>query len=211
MAENKSLESFFSDEDRKKEKLKKITKDIEKVKKNNKEYADSYDSKLKWDKKKDEWEEKKYAKEKPSEENPFINGNFHHQKHRLLDLRWGSTFVYKIKGRYYGHGDMAHCDDGDIKWNMVRLREIMEKCKIIAIWKAYDSDMGDHSGGKQDLETVLLEAERYGEQVYEILEYSGSACDDQVRLIPENKIKEVTKFTDSYPTPESFDDAIIIS
>ena len=61
------------------------------------------------------------------------------------------------------------------------------------------------------METVLLEAERYGEQVYEILEYSGSACDDQVRLIPENKIKEVTKFTDSYPTPESFDDAIIIS
>jgi len=218
LAENKNLESFFSPEDRKKEKKKKITKDIDEVRKTNKSYANSYDSKVEWNKKKDDWEEKKYAKEKPSEERPFVNGNFHHQKHRLLDLRWGSTFVYKTKGKFYGHGDMAHCDEGDIKWNMVRMREIMillslksPKSKITAIWKAYDSDMGDHSGEKHDLETILKEAEQYGEQVYEILEYSGSACDDQVRVIPENKIKEVMKYTDCYPTPDTFDDGIIIS
>ena len=143
-------------------------------------------------------------------ERPFVNGSFHHQKHRILDLRWGSTYVYKIRGSFYGHGDMEHNDDGDIKWNMIRLREIMIKCKINAIWKAYDSDMGDHSSKKHNLETVLLEAEKHGEQVYEILEYSGSVIADQVRLIPENKIKEVTKYMNSYPTPDSYDDGIIL-
>jgi hypothetical protein len=211
LVENRKLLEFCSADDRKEVKKKEITKEMDEVKKKNKSYANSYDSKVEWNKEKDDWEEKKYAKEKPSEERPFVNGNFHHAKHRILDLRWGSVYVYKTKGKFYGHGDMAHCDDGDIKWNMVRLREIMIKCKITAIWKAYDSDMGDHTNEKHDLETILKEAEQYGEQVYEILEYSGSACDDQVRIIPENKIKEVKKYTDTYPTPASYDDGIIIS
>mgnify|MGYP001035298645 CR=1 FL=1 len=211
MAENENIESFFSADDRKKEKKKKIIKDIAEVKKNQRVYSDSYDSKVEWNKDKDDWEEKKYAKEKPSEENPFVNGNFHHQKHKLLDLRWGSVYVYKTKGRYFGHGDMAHNDDEDIKWNMLRLKIIMNKCKITSIWKAYDSDMGDHSDEKHDLKNILKEAEQYGEQVYEIFDSDDSFRIDQVRLIPENKIKEVKKYDDTYPTPATYDDGIIIS
>ena len=43
MAENKNIESFFSPEDRKKEKKKKITKAIDEVRNTNKRYAKSND------------------------------------------------------------------------------------------------------------------------------------------------------------------------
>jgi hypothetical protein len=54
------------------------------------------------------------------------------------------------------------------------------------------------------LEAVHLNAEQYGQQVYEIFE-------DKAEVLSNSKIKEVTKYLDSYPNPKAYTDTIKLS
>jgi len=227
MVENKSLIDFFSTEDRKETKKKKIKKEIkERDEKSKIPDNPNETKKIKWNKKTDEWEEKTYVSENPSEEKPFINGNFHHQKNKILDLKWGSCYVDKIGDKFFGHGDFSHCSDEDIIHNFIRLRTFILKNKITGIWKAYDSDMGEHNLSDMvknidktklvgivsvektkdeiKMEAIHKSAEQYDEQVYEIFS-------DRAEVLPNCKIKTVKKYIDSSPTPDWYEDKWILN
>lgn len=179
------------------------------------------EEKLHYDEDTKEWKEIVPLEEQPSETNLFVNNNGTHiAKQELLNLRFGTTHVYKVGSNYYGWGDMVHCDEDNIKHNLIRMKELAIKNKFSGLYKAYDSDMGEHEPtitndlkkllndplrqfkNKEDkrLFSIILEANKtYGEQVYQIFE-------DRVELCDENLLQSIEKCEESFPKDEDQED-----
>lgn len=212
-----SLDDFFPEA--LKQETKKKAKMLEVKNKTTGKKIDPESIKLEWDKSKDDWIETKTIEKQPSETNPFVNSNkIHHQKHKLLNLKWGSTSVYKVGDEFYGWGDIAHNLTVDIIHNMLRLRQLIIKNNVNGIYKCYDSDMGITQSPIARVDKTVLEkmsriekrkfliihdANQHGEQAYRVFETT-------VELLPENKIKNVDKVEDSFPTPDWYEDTELL-
>ena len=128
----------------------------------------------------------------------------------------------KIGDRFFGHGDVGHCKEEDIIHNFIRLRTFILKNKVAGIWKAYDSDMGEHNLSdmmekiekfscfcsitpiektKEEikLEAVHKSAEQYDDQLYEIFS-------DRAEGVSNCKVKIIKKYDDAVPTPDWYED-----
>ena len=62
------------------------------------------------------------------------------QKLKDMNLKWGSTYVYRIGEKYFAWGDIQHCPQEDILHNIQILKGMLdlEKNKINYIGKSYD-------------------------------------------------------------------------
>ena len=103
-----------------------------------------------------------------------------------LDLRYGATRVWIVRGVLFGSGDDAHCPVEDIRHNLIRLAEMLSRCdtKSATLSKAYDSDTYIHgridrsllppegcwlSISQCDPDAMTQDAKWYGNTLYRIV------------------------------------------
>jgi hypothetical protein len=83
----------------------------------------------------------------------FAYDEVHDKILKSLNLKWGCTEIFMYKGTMYGWGDMDHCNDSDIKHNLIQLSKMFEhrnevrkkrhprKKGFTSVHKMYDSDI----------------------------------------------------------------------
>jgi len=96
---------------------------------------------------------------------------------RMLNLRYGMTYVYYHNGQIVGFGDTIHCPREDIEHNLSALAGYLTltSVKTGGLGKAYDDDV--YTLGKVNV-NALPEAELWGE-----LDFNIGRLEEQRRML----------------------------